>query len=201
MNEFKLKVLKEELEVRVYVDKLPPSCDVCNAKKCNGGVWYCRYLISLAGNKGVVPYNNILMDLYADRRDSRCPLIERPMSDEEKQKEHEEKTKLATECKQRNKQYEIELKQKCDTTRPNNITGRMCQHCYYSHVAVKENPVRMSGGYGYIIKKPVYCNATGEKKFFTSEQAYILYYQGKPRSDNRNEYDILPEWCHRRNLP
>lgn len=201
MNEFKLKVLKEELEVRVYVDKLPPSCDVCNAKKCNGGVWYCRYIISLAGNKGVVPYNNILMDLYADRRDSRCPLIERPMSDEEKQKEHEEKTRRATERKQRNIKHNEELKHKCDTTKPSKYTGRACYHCYYSHVATKEKAVDMRGGCGYIVKKPVYCDATGEKKFLTNEQAYLLYYLGLSYKDKRTDLDILPEWCPRRNLP
>lgn len=197
-NTFKLKVLKEELEVRVYVDKLPPSCDVCNAKKCNGGTWYCRYLISLAGNKGVVPYN-ILMGLYVDRRDPRCPLIERPMSSEEKERERDEKNMRDLERRQQKIKRDMELKAKCDSSKPSRSFP--CDTCYYAHVAKKEPARKMTGGHGWSMQRPVYCNMTGEKKMLTDEQSYILYYFGKSANDKRDIYDILPEWCPRRNLP
>ena len=197
-EKFKLKILKAEMDIRVYVDKLPESCAECPAKMQKYGMVQCKYIAHLPGTRGHEMWHPTFT-CPTDRRYHECPLIERPMSSEEKERERDEKNMRDLERRQQKIKHDMELKAKSDSSKPNRAFP--CDTCYYAHVAKKEPARKMTGGHGWSMQRPVYCNMTGEKKMLTDEQSYILYYFGKSANDKRDIYDILPEWCPRRNLP
>lgn len=187
---FKLKILKTEMTVRIYVDKLPRSCRECPAKMWKYGQMQCKYIAHLPGPRGHEMWHPIF-PCPVDTRHSECPMVETPMTDEEKEKEELDNVNRKNFLKEKKRKQQEEIKLVSDTEKP--YSWMPCKKCYYAHKDMKTPVHTVRGNHGTMTKfRSIYCTMLGEKRMIPDEISYYTYYQG---SGDAN--DKLPDWCPR----